>query len=164
MRCDACDEIHDLLEPAFNLPDVIALIPIAERPARVAGAGDLCALRGDGGPDRFFVRTVLPVALVDVAEVFRWGIWVEIAEAASVRIRARWSDPAQADEPPIPGSIANRVPGYPDTIGLAVHVQLSGLTSRPSTHFAADATHPFARECLGGVTIHRAASWLPTRA
>jgi hypothetical protein len=59
----------------------------------------------------------------------------------------------------MPGVLANRVPGYPDTLGLAVSVQLTGPTSRPLLSPHASSDHPFARECLAGVTMHRASKW-----
>jgi hypothetical protein len=160
-RCSDCGEEHDLVDPAFPRPDVIVALAPDERRARATESDDLCRVAGaDGEPARCFVRGVLPVSVRDTDDDVWWGLWVEVAPDAFERISARWCDPAQGDEPPIAATLANRVPGYDDTIGVPVVLQMVDADNRPSLIVSDDATHPFAVECRTGVTSHRAAAWL----
>jgi hypothetical protein len=159
MRCPTCKKSHSIGEPAFRRPDVIAALPIAGRFDLATESDDLCVLRGLDEPHRYFVRGLVFVRLTDVDDDICWGLWAEVAENSFRRIRGLWDDPRQHLEPPLPAVLANRVPGYPDTLGLAVLIQLTSPTSRPQFLFAADSEHPFARECLAGVTMHRASQW-----
>ena len=146
-------------EPSFRRPDAIAALPREGRSGLASESDDLCVLRGFDAPHRFFVRGLVSVRLTDVDDDFCWGVWAEVSEEAFGRIHALWDAPDQDREPSMPGTLANRLPGYPDTVGLAVTVQLTGPTSRPHLVFHPDAEHPFARECVAGVTMHRAAQW-----
>jgi hypothetical protein len=165
MRCVICGRDHELLEPSFRRPDAVIALSPEERRRRVTENDDMC-LMGPGGVDdvpRFFIRTVLPVRLTDVAEYTKWGFWVEIAEEDAKRAWDLWEDPRQAEEPSFAGRIANRVEGYPDTIGLPVQVQLTGPTSRPKASFEPRAVHPLADECRTGVTTQKVLAWLGER-
>ena len=53
-------------------------------------------------------------------------------------------------EPPVPGKIANSVPGYPPTLGLPVIVQFQASTSRP-TVAPIDRDHPLAIDHREGI-------------
>lgn len=122
---------------------------------------DICALRGDDGhADRYFVRCVLPVHPLDSGGNCCWGLWAEVSEEDSVVVWNAWDDPDQSTIPPMQAKIANRVPGYPDTVDLPVLLRLTGPTSRPELSLAGDSLHPFARECLEGVCTHRVKEWL----
>jgi len=100
------------------------------------------------------------VRLTDVADSTRWGLWAEVAEKDLTRVLALWDDPRQADEPAFAAIVANRVPGYPETIGLPVEMRLTGPSSRPALAFDASNHHPFAAECREGVPVHRVVEWL----
>lgn len=108
----------------------------SERRKRVNENDDLCLMAPGGGDEmpRFFLRTVLPVPLTDVADYTQWGFWVEVAETDARRAWDLWDDPRQGEEPAFEGRIANRVMGYPDTIGLAVRVQATGRRRGRSLH------------------------------
>jgi hypothetical protein len=159
VRCSQCGEEHAVGEPAFGAPDEVFAIPAAERAERVRGNKDLVILDGT----RFFVRAVLPVTVVDQDQCMRWGVWVELSSEDAREVYDRWDDADQAECPPMEAHLANRIPGYPDTMGEPMSLQLTGPTSRPSATFPPDATCSFARECLAGVTAHRAAEWVTRR-
>jgi hypothetical protein len=159
MRCDACGAEHELLDPAFGRPDAVVLLPREERARRATESDDLCSL-GGAAATRWFVRCVLPVRLLDHESTLHWGAWAEVAEPDYRRILALWTDEGQAAAPPFAARLANRVPGLPDTLGLPVSLQLTGVTTRPALAFHGDVDHAFARECRGGVTVHRALEWL----
>lgn len=163
MKCPKCGERHDLLEPVFKRPDAIAAIPAKLRPGNVMESDDLCALRAQDATqtDRYFVRCTLAVPLVDHdGEATHWGVWAEISGQDSKVIYDRWDDPAQAEQPAMDATLANNIPGYPATIGLALQLRMAGPTTRPKLVFAADQSHPFAVECRAGVTVDRVKDWL----
>lgn len=162
MKCSTCDGEHDLLDPAFRRPDVVANMADGEREARVKESSDLCAIwgRDPDEPHRYFVRSLLWVGLLDADDQTAWGLWVEIGEDDFHRVVERWSDADQAEEPPIRAVIANHIPNYPETIGLPATLRLTGADSRPAVTLDADSIHPFAVECRSGVCIHRVLDWL----
>ena len=161
MRCPQCNAEHALLDPTFKRPDVVFTLPAQDRTRRVLESDDVCSMESAGdGARRHFVRCVLPVRLTDVADSTRWGLWAEVAEKDLTRVLALWDDPRQADEPAFAAIVANRVPGYPETIGLPVEMRLTGPSSRPALAFDASNHHPFAAECREGVPVHRVVEWL----
>jgi hypothetical protein len=161
MKCAICEQEHELLEPFFSRPDVIFAMSAEEKNDRVMENDDICALHGeDGGADRYFIRCTLPVQLLDAPETSAWGLWAEVSEEDSVTIWNAWDDPEQNRIPPMRARVANRIPGYPDTIDLPVVLKLTGPTTRPQLSFTPDARHPFAAECVAGVCAHRVTEWL----
>lgn len=163
MKCPKCGEQHDLLDPVFNRPDAIAVIPPKLRPGNVMESDDLCALRAQDATqdDRYFVRCTLAVPLVDHdGDVTHWGVWAEVNGPDSKLIYDLWDDPAQTEQPAMDAVLANNIPGYPPTIGLPLKLRMTGPKTRPSLVFAPDQSHPFALECRAGVTVHRVREWL----
>jgi hypothetical protein len=161
MKCSICGEEHELLEPSFSRPDVISGMTAEQKKGRVMESNDICALRGEGGAaDRFFVRCTLSVPLLDAPGKTGWGLWAEVSEDDSVVIWNAWDDPEQIRMPPMQARVANQIPGYPDTIGLPVLLRLTGPKSRPALSVPSDSLHPFVRECLAGVCVHRVKDWL----
>lgn len=162
MKCATCGEEHDLLEPTFRRPDVVVALPDSERAARVKESDDLCIVKpaDDGGGYRFFVRGVLKVPLLDAEGESAWGLWAELSSDDCRTVYDKWTDPDQTQVPPMPALIANRVPGYPDTVGLPALLRLTGPTTRPELTLDAASVHPFALECRQGVCVHRVMEWL----
>ena len=90
-----------------------------------------------------------------------WGLWAEVDDVAFRRILELWADPEQDKAPAMPGTLANRVPGYPDTTGLPVVLKMTGVSTRPALAFEdLGRNHPFVNECTDGVTTHRLMEWL----
>lgn len=163
MRCNVCGVDHPLdeIEPAFARPDAYASLDEANRRRHAKADGDLCRIDDpDGLTSRYFVRAVLPVGVEERTEPVLWGLWVEVGEASFRRVLDLWSDPDQASHAPLPGSLANRIPTYPDTIGLPCALHLTGPTTRPSISLPGDLAHPLAREASAGVTAHRVSEWI----
>jgi hypothetical protein len=150
------------LDPTFRRPDAVAGLTRAARAARAQESDDLCVLRPEQEPAalRYFVRCVLQVQVHDRDQNAGWGLWAEVAEPDFHRVLERWSDPAQAAEPPMSALLANRVAGYPDTLGLPATLRLTGPTTRPALHLEAGLQHPFAVEVRRGVYTHRVMEWL----
>jgi len=161
MKCSTCGEEHALLEPAFTRPDVIFAMSAEQKKGRVLERDDICGLRGEeGSPGRYFVRCRLPVRLLDAPETSGWGVWAEVSEEDATTIWNAWDDPEQDRVPPMQARVANRIPGYPDTIDLPVLLKLTGPKSRPQLLLSPESLHPFATECLAGVCVHRVKDWL----
>src|SRR5688572_12832266 len=139
MKCPTCGEEHERLDPTFARPDVVFAMSARQKKGRVMENDDVCALRGEqGNPDRFFVRCTLPVRLLDAPGISSWGLWAEVTEEDSRVIWKAWNDPDQNRIPPMQARLANRIPGYPDTIGLPVLLKLTGPTTRPELSLTKD--------------------------
>jgi hypothetical protein len=161
MKCATCGEDHDLLDPTFRRPEAVVTLASAERAARVKESDDLCAIwaASEGESHRYFIRCVLKVALLDAEGQTAWGLWAEVAEADFRHIVEKWSDPQQASLPPVEALLANRVPDYPETLGLPATLRMTGPTTRPELAFDRLSIHPFAIECQNGVCTHRVMEW-----
>ncbi|MDF1561648.1 MAG: DUF2199 domain-containing protein [Deltaproteobacteria bacterium] len=164
MRCETCGEEHALLDPAFRRPDAVVLMPPGERAERVKEDDDLCAIRAaeKGKRHWYYVRCVLPVRIHDRDEVLMWGIWAEVSEEDFERVVDHWEDPAQERLPAMEAKLANTIPGYPPTVGLPVHLRLTGPATRPELVIAPEADHPFATLLREGVDAHTVAGWMAT--
>ena len=157
--CSKCGAEHDLLDPTFRRPEAFVELDQRSRDEYTKANDDLCRITLPNVEARYFVRGTLPVEVAGHAAGVWWGLWAEVSESAFSRILELWSDAQQSSEPPFPGALANRVPSYPETLGLPLSVHLTGPTSRPEFHFTSDADHPFVQECRAGVELHRASEW-----
>jgi hypothetical protein len=150
--CTGCGKIHTItnVELGFGLPDAIDALCAEDRERR-------CRYSGDAGvldEQRFFIRGVIPLVVSGRTKPYNLGVWAEVSRQAFTRIYERWSDPDQASEPRFPGALANALPLLPNTLGLDLHVQLCGPTTRPDFLLAAT-EHPLYIEQLKGVDEHR---------
>lgn len=151
--CEQCGIDHpvDELELSFKRPDIIAGLTTDARSSRVQENNDLAVLDGQ----RFFVRAVLPLAVLERARPYNLGVWVEVDQRSFERIYAIWDEVDQSNEPPFHAHLANEVPLLPQTNGLAAELQLTSASTRPSVRLAF-AAHPLAIEQFHGITLHRA--------
>lgn len=151
--CEQCGIDHsiDQLELSFKRPDIIAELATDERSSRVQENNDLAVLDGE----RFFVRAVLPLAVLERARPYNLGVWVEVDQRSFERIYALWDEVDQSNEPPFRASLANEVPLLPQTNGLAAELRLVSASTRPSVRLAPTA-HPLVVEQFHGITEHRA--------
>jgi hypothetical protein len=153
------------MEPSFDRPDAYWAIPEAERPQRTLAGKSDCRIRDLADTERrYFLRVMLPIPVRGEGRHCNWGIWVEVGASDFMRAWDRWDDADQASEPPFPGVLANSIGGYPETVGLAGHVQLTGPTTPPDFTLGGDVDHPFAREQREGVFQERRLEWLMLRA
>lgn len=155
--CSECGKVHALThtELVFRLPDEIFALSTEERSARCHISEDICML----DPQRFFVRGLLPLPVEGRAEPYRIGIWAEISPEVYRRIHALWSDPAQSDEPRLPGTLANEVPlNEKKLAGLSLLIQLTGLKTRPE-FYVQSVEHPLHAEQTHGIDEHRALAY-----
>jgi quinol monooxygenase YgiN len=127
-RCAKCVAEHDLLDPTFRRHEAYVRLASELQRQHAQANDDLCRIGLPNERDRYFVRGVLPVAVRDRPDGIWWGLWAEVSEPDFRRILELSSTPDQASEPPIEGALANVVPGYADTLGLWLALQLTGPT------------------------------------
>ncbi|MGY0561345.1 DUF2199 domain-containing protein [Luteimonas sp. A277] len=149
-NCSTCGETHEGLptDHGWQLPDDVWAIPEDERSNAAKFNSDLCQLG-----NRFFIRCLLKLPFKEQPDYYAWGVWVEVTEPDFYRYVEIYDKDGVA-EPPAPGTIANSMPGYPPTLGLAVSVQFQSSTSRPSVAVPAGG-HPIAAEQATGIDNHR---------
>jgi hypothetical protein len=156
VKCATCGRSHAMSESelTFQLPDVIFAMSSEERAARCDINADVCAL----DRQRFFLRGLLPLAVNNRKLNYNLGVWAEVPEEVFGRIYRLWDDPAQDAEPRMPGSLANKLPYHPDTVGLGISIQLTGPESRPEFYVNA-VEHSLYAEQSGGINEHRAVEY-----
>ena len=160
-RCATCGRVHDLqaIEPAFRRPDAFFEVDEALRERRISDGEGACLITSPDGRDlRCFVRTILYVPIRGEVKPIGWGVWVELDAPSYWRIGELWESQDQHAEPPFACTLANAVPNYPSTLGLAGTLQLRSPTLRPALALSASA-HPFAVEARAGVSFERALEW-----
>ena len=150
--CSTCGEEHSGLaaDYAFGLPDDVYSLPYLERYRRTRANADLCTL----DELRFFVRGVLPLPFVDSDDEFVWGVWAEVTKEWHDLYLAGYYDDL-SDNPPFEARLANTIPAYDHSIGLAIQVQFRSGNDRPSFHFPRSASLLLAREQHNGITRDR---------
>jgi hypothetical protein len=116
---------------------------------------DLCRWTDDEGDPAFFIRGLLTIPVLDDPEDdLRYGVWSSLSERSFERILELWDDPARVDEPAYFGWFSNVLPGYPETLHLALDVVTSDLDLRPQ-FVLHEADHPLVREQREGITLER---------
>ena len=148
--CSTCGETHEGLptDHGWKLPDDVWAIPASERSDKAKFNSDLCQLG-----NRFFIRCLLKLPFNEQPDYYGWGVWVEVAEPDFYRYVELY-DKDGSTEPPVSGTLANAMPGYPPTLGLPVRVQFQSSTSRPSVAVSAN-VHPIATEQSNGIDNRR---------
>lgn len=148
--CKVCGDSHEGMPTNYGwaMPDELWEIPEAGRSSRAQFNSDCCQL-----DDRFFIRCVLALPLNEQSGFYAWGVWVEIEESDYLRYGQLYREDARS-EPVFVGSIANVIPGYISTRGLAVEVQLQDAKRRPSVRVV-NGSHPLTMEQREGISHQR---------
>jgi hypothetical protein len=115
-------------------------------------SSDLCVWTDDDGERAYFVRGVLHVPILGTDEALRYGVWSSLSERSFRRVFELWEDPARVDEPAYFGWLANSIPDYPETLGLAVDVVTVALDLRPSIVLH-DGDHPLVADQRVGISM-----------
>lgn len=150
-RCRSCAEWHEgVPDLAFDLPDMIHAMDAAERARRARITSDSVELDGA----HFFVRGVLMVPVLGEDMALGLGAWSTLSPASYARYSETFDDDDQGRVGPFFGWFANRVPGYPDTLGLKCSVQPQDGNQRPRLTLE-PGDHPLAIEQRAGITLER---------
>ena len=161
-HCSICGQPHDLehLEPAFARPDAFLSIPPERRATRANDSDEGCILVSEDGKElAYYLRTVLPILVRGEITPIRWGVWVEVDHETYMTVVAHAEDSDQGSLGPFPAALANRLPHYPDTLGLVGSVRPTSPATRPTFRLASTVNHPFVREATNGVQAERALEW-----
>jgi hypothetical protein len=103
---------------------------------------------------KLFVRGCIEIPIVDLKEVFRWGVWVSVSKPNFKLILDLWDEEIRSDQAPIFGWLCNNIRGYPETFGLKTYVRLRNDGIRPLIQLE-PTEHPLALEQREGITLRR---------
>ena len=155
--CATCGERHDGAALSWSVggpyPDRTRRKRLLVEPE--TGTEDQLWITFPGGRRRFLrAQLLLPVS--DGPHDFAYVVWVEVSRKQMRRAKRLWNRTERASEPPWAVTLATRVPGYPDTDGLAatLHQRAPGL--RPTVDLGAS-SHPLAVEQRDGISMGRVA-------
>lgn len=115
---------------------------------------DLCRWTDDAGEPSYFIRGVLTIPVVDAGDDLRYGVWSSLSERSFNRVLELWDDPARGHEEPYFGWLSNSLPGYPETLNLALDVVTGDVDHRPQLVLH-ETDHPLVHEQRRGVTSAR---------
>jgi hypothetical protein len=155
-QCGVCGRVHRGLptEWGFREPDEVFALPYIGRYLRVRSNADLCTL----DESRYFLRGYLRLPLADSGGEFGWGLWAEVSkdhhDVYAARI-LRESEGASSPQYRLAGRLANAIPGYRSTLGVAVDVMLGEAGERPSLWLPSRSRHTLAREQSRGISAAR---------
>jgi len=117
--------------------------------------GDHCVME-IGGSRAFFIRCVLEVPIRNTDERLGFGVWSTLSEQNFQRYADSFSDHDQVRLGPMFGYLANRLPGYPDTLNLKLDVLPQDNLQRPLLRlWDADSEHPLYIDQSRGIDIDR---------
>ena len=82
--------------------------------------------------DRWFIRGVLLIPLVDRNDEFGWGVWAEVERPVFDRYYLKSLDADGSQEPMYSGVLANTIPGYEDAANERVSINFGQGEQRPT--------------------------------
>lgn len=149
-RCATCGRVQEGLptDLAFDAPYHYHVLTEEQRRTRARLTSDLCDIDGKD----FFIRGCLGIPIAGTEQEFVWGVWVSLSE----RHFSRYVEVFEADPPPAEGPwfgwLCNRLPGYPDTLGLKTSVALRPRRERPRITLE-PGEHPLAVHQRTGIAL-----------
>lgn len=145
--CSVCGQEHPGLPTdwAYTLPDEVWAIPEPQRQDAARYTDDLCQLG-----ERYFIRCVLPIPLVEEVDTFGWGAWAEV-DRSTFELYLSIYDKDGSAEPRRTGRLANALRPYAGSIGSAVEIQFRDSKSRPDLFLPAIDQSLLAQEQRAGV-------------
>ena len=142
------------IELAYRRPDDIAALSSDDLAARCTETDDICILDGE----RLFVRCVIPLPVRGNSQDYSIGAWAEISQPDFDRIRELWKAVDQAQEPAMPGVLANHISLTTGSFGCQIAVRLTGPTTRPHISITDQACSLY-QEQKDGIHAHRASEY-----
>lgn len=150
MKCGCCGK--DIGEIAFDksykMPDEIWALSKPEREERARIDSDLCRL-----DERYFIRGVTYIPVLETDQFYGWGIWAEIPEENFFEYVKNYEED-NSSKPRFSGIVANEIPSYSNTIGLELSVQLGNATQRPTFYFTGT-SHLLEKEQTQGISLEK---------
>jgi len=152
-RCATCGRVHDDLPLSFaaEVPDMYANMKREERDARTIIGSDQCVI----DQKWFFIRGCLEIPVINLNEVFLWGLWASIREEVYDEIADSWElQGREKSRGPYKGRLGNSLSIYPPTLNLMLRIVIQPLGARPL--FFIEEDHQLKTEQAQGITSSRA--------
>lgn len=100
----------------------------------------------------YFIRCILEIKIHEIEQPFLWGVWTTQSEK---NFRDYAETFPNSPERQTFGYFSNRLPGYPDTLGLHCHVHWRPGKERPWVEIA-PTDHQLYRDWHEGISWERA--------
>lgn len=150
-RCRRCDADHPGPPMAYSSTAPARWYELSETELESSRLdGELCVVKGG----EFFLRANLEVPVSDGPEPLVFSAWVQLSPEDLRALLARWEEPDRVGDPAYAGRLANDLPGYPDTLGLAVEVH-TGEPGERSRAVPLPTEHPLSIDHWEGVDMSR---------
>jgi hypothetical protein len=163
-KCGACEEWHTgpALDFGCTAPDywreehkkknrLAGLLPAwGKKHSKTFLDEDFCAIDNND----FFVRGLIHLPIIGVAETFRWGVWGSLSRENFETLLKMNDDPERVELPSMFSWLSNRLPEYPDTLNLKMYANIQETGLRPT--FSLELTdHPLSQEYHHGIAPER---------
>ncbi|WCE28468.1 DUF2199 domain-containing protein [Vibrio sp. SCSIO 43137] len=156
IKCPCCDKMvpADGLELSYKLPDAIASMSQEDIDEHCKYTNDYVICNDE----YFYIRCTIPLPVHDLGKDYAIGAWAQVSENSFGRIWQLWDDPAQSNEAPVRGLLANNIHLNSNSENSEIEIQLTGPTTRPMITIK-DPECSLYKEQQSGITIHRAAEY-----
>jgi hypothetical protein len=154
--CAVCGETHagETRDIRMGLPQPIFLLDEDERLERAYVEDDFAVLHADRG-DRYFVRALLELPIVEEEGYFGYSSWIEVSSADVAALGELWDDEEGWRSGPFAGTLANELSPYAFTEGLPLRIRLREVNLLPLAELE-DGDHELVRAQRHGISSHRA--------
>jgi hypothetical protein len=155
-KCTSCGEIHEG-SPSFGFktPDQYACLSDEEKTVMGTLRGDFCTITDGAGTD-YFVRGILEVPIIGVADPFLWGVWVSLSKKSFDRYSETFKAPVEGDG--FFGWVSNDIAVYPNSALRPADVVVQLGNQRPKVVLHKNDLQPdqLAIDQAQGISIARA--------
>ncbi|MEU4394333.1 DUF2199 domain-containing protein [Kribbella sp. NPDC023855] len=148
--CSCCGEHHSELPMAFHVEAPVYWGSELVDMARSELSSDQCVINGE----HFFVRGLIELPVVGLAEPFVWGVWVSLSEESFQHVSDRWDSPGREDDDPYFGWLSSALDYEPSTLNLKTMLHSRPVGERPWIELEPTG-HPLALEQHHGISQGR---------
>jgi hypothetical protein len=118
---------------------------------RMSGSGERCVVAGRD----HYVRARIQIPVIDTAELFTWGVWVNPSRESYRELVRRWNDSDRATQAPFFAYLSTPLDVYSEpTLLLGTQVHVRPKPERPLA-ILEPSDHPLAVEQHNGITMDR---------
>ena len=148
--CPICGAVHNA-PPDLGFETPLHYHALSDRQKKHAViTTETCVIDGKD----CFIRGILPIPVHDRTQPFSYGVWVSLSREHYDRYKELFGSRERQQEAPWYGWLANRLPGYPDTINVRVSIHHQPHPMRPMIRVAST-DHPLMKEQRDGITVER---------
>jgi hypothetical protein len=150
--CECCGKAHDglPLDIVFAKPGAYLALTPRQQKSNCVLTEEICTI----GKKRFFIRGSLPVPLLEIGNVFVWGVWAEVSRPVFERYR-KVSQTGATEELPSFGALSvEREPLLRGIDQLPVMIRF-GADGKSPTLVVEPSNHWLCRDQQNGITLHR---------